>query len=122
MSTQDKVNNLVDLVLQNHNAPYSVREDVQEAIQRAFERKDEEVHWAPRYYGYKGGWDTVVVCPCGLHALYEDSQPVDPCPRCGNPLRYGEGRRRECVGRWIRTNPIWQFWKSEGYWEMRKGG
>ena len=59
-------------------------------------------------------WRKITVCPeCGLRALYRDAHPANPCFVCGAKVV-------EDVGRWIQISKWWQFWKSEGYWLLRK--
>ena len=62
------------------------------AAKRPKRNKD---HLAPKYYGYNGGFSSIVTCKdCGLTGLYEDFHPVDPCYRCGSE------HKTSGVGRW----------------------
>ncbi|TFG96540.1 hypothetical protein E4H12_10840 [Candidatus Thorarchaeota archaeon] len=70
-------------------------------------------HTPPRYFGYKGGYDSLTYCPqCNRVALYEDMHPAGPCSRCGGKIIDGNLK-----GKWERYTGGW-FRKETGAWRF----
>ncbi len=76
------------------------------------------VHFAPKYHGYQGGYTKVSRCQsCGATALREDMHPASVCPICGGVVK------DNLIGKW--TGRVKHtFWLNrpyydDGNWRMR---
>lgn len=60
-------------------------------------------HEPPCYHGYKGGFDTIIICKdCNAHALRNDWHPVNTCPNCGGSSRISSAAKWDNkLKRWL---------------------